>query len=314
MQPRASARAARAGIIAACFALGAWAAWPALAQATNEHDHAIPAPVDDTQPPAFASRAITLAPHITELVYAAGAGDKIVGTVTSSDYPPQARRIPRIGDGLNINVEHAISLQPEVVIAWLAHGAAPTLAPALSTLDIPLIFSRPGKLSDIPAEILRFGKLFNTQTPAMAMAQALTRRLDALGARYAGQKTVSVFIEVGTSPLYTLGKSPMINDALRLCGGVNVYANANIAAPQASVESVLVKRPDVVITPARGEAAQEEARLRWAAVHLPAALNGHVYAVDPDKLFRPGPRLIDATEQLCQQLELARQAPSGPDR
>src|SRR5690606_18874275 len=143
---------------------------------------------------------------------------------------------------------------------------------ALSSLNISLIYSRPEKLSDIPAEITRFGKLFNTQAQANAKAQALIQRLEVLGARYSQQKPVSVFIEVGTSPLYTIGKDPLLNDALQLCGGVNIYADANIAAPQVSVENLLVKRPDVVITPATEAHAQDNARQRWASLNLPAAL------------------------------------------
>lgn len=256
------------------------------------------------------TRIITLAPHITELVFAAGAGDKIVGTVLSSDYPPAAREIPRIGNGLEISVERIIAFQPSVVITWQPKGATQTLTPALSRLNIPLLHSRPGKLSDIPREIIRYGKLFHTQDRANAAAQALRQRLDALARHYARRTPVSVFIEVGNSPPYTIGADPLLNDALSLCGGINIYANASVAAPQINVESILIRRPDVVITPGRDKAAQEEARQRWAALQLPAALLGHVYMIDPDALFRPGPRLIDAAEALCRALDQARQAPS----
>src|SRR5699024_661120 len=105
---------------------------------------------------------------------------------------------------------------------------------------IPLLLSRPGRLRDIPEEIIRYGQLFNTQDQASAAAQALTLRLDSLARRYAQKTPVSVFIEVGTSPLYTIGGDPLLNDALRLCGGVNIYANSSVAAPQVSVESILV--------------------------------------------------------------------------
>src|SRR5690606_28836362 len=116
------------------------------------------------------------APHATELVYAAGAGDRIVGTVLSSDYPPAARTIPRIGNGLEVSAERILAFQPSIVIAWQPQGAAQTLAPALSRLNIPLIQSLPRKLSDIPAEIMRFGRLFGTQDQAQATALALQRR------------------------------------------------------------------------------------------------------------------------------------------
>lgn len=262
------------------------------------------APAAEVQPPA--ARAITLAPHITELIFAAGAGGKIVGTVSSSDFPAGANAIPRVGDGMNANVEKTLALRPDVAIAWLPSGAAQTLAPSLSRMGIPLLYSQPRMLDDIPAEIRRFGKLFATESTALPTAKALETRIAALRASHAGSKPVSVFIEVGTSPLYTIGKDPLLNDALHLCGGVNIYADTAMAAPQINAESVLVRRPDVIIAPTAHGARVDEVRNRWAALHLPAALNGHVYGIDPDAFFRPGPRLVDAVEALCVYLDQAR--------
>lgn len=262
------------------------------------------APTAEVQPPA--ARAITLAPHITELIFAAGAGDKIVGTVSSSDFPAPAKAIPRVGDGMNANVEKTLALRPDVAIAWLPSGAAQTLAPTLSRMGIPLLYSRPRTLDDIPAEILRFGKLFATESTALPASKALQTRIAALRTRHIGSKPVSVFIEVGTSPLYTIGKDPLLNDALRLCGGVNIYTDTAIAAPQINAESVLVRRPEVIIAPTANGIRLNEVRNRWTALHLPAALNGHVYGIDPDAFFRPGPRLIGAVEALCSYLEQAR--------
>lgn len=262
------------------------------------------APAAEIRPPA--TRAITLAPHITELVFAAGAGDKIVGTVSSSDFPAGANAIPRVGDGMNANVEKTLALHPDVAIAWLPSGAAQTLAPVLSRLNIPLLYSRPRALDDIPAQIRRFGHLFATEDTALPVAKALEARIAALRASHAGSKPVSVFIEVGTSPLYTIGKDPLLNDALRLCGGVNIYADTEMAAPQINAESVLIRRPKVIIAPTADGARLNEARNRWAALHLPAALDSHVYGIDPDAFFRPGPRLVDAVEALCAYLDQVR--------
>lgn len=252
------------------------------------------------------TRALTLAPHVTELMFAAGAGQYIAGTIISSDYPAAARQIPRIGDGMNVDVEKALSLQPDVAIGWQSSGAVLTLAPVFKRLQIPVLYSRPESLNDIPAEIIRYGMLFHTEAAANSTAQALQQRLDALRERYAQRRPVTVFIEIGTSPLYTIGDDPLLRDALRICGGVNIYADAHIAAPQISMESVLVKKPDVVLAPAKDAARLQEARGRWAGLNLPAALNGHVYGLDPDTLFRPGPRLVDATEVLCRHLDKAR--------
>src|SRR3546814_7378995 len=136
-------------------------------------------------------------------------------------------------------------------MAWQPSGAAQTLAPTLSRLGIPLLYSQPQALDDIPAQILRFGKLFATEKTALPAARALAARIQALRSSHGRAKPVTGFIEVGASPLYPIGADPLLNDALRLCGGVNIYADTPLAAPQVGVESVVVKRPDVVIAPAQ---------------------------------------------------------------
>jgi iron complex transport system substrate-binding protein/vitamin B12 transport system substrate-binding protein len=251
-------------------------------------------------------RLITLAPHITELVFAAGAGSRIVGTVASSDYPPQARRIPRVGNGIQLDTERIVALRPDLILAWQPSGATRALAPLLARLNIPLAYVQPRALRDIPREIITLGRKLGTSAVAGREAQALSDRIAALGARYQGQRPVSTFIEVGTAPLYTLGKAPLINDVLHICGGTNIFAGAPIPAPQVSVESVLQDRPDAVIIASADPRRVTERTRYWASLSLPAARNHHVYGLDPDKLFRPGPRLIDAAQALCQDLVRAR--------
>jgi iron complex transport system substrate-binding protein/vitamin B12 transport system substrate-binding protein len=270
---------------------------------SNPHTEPSSSGYDPARP---AMRAITLAPHITELIYAAGAGGRIVGTVLSSDYPAEARGIPRIGDGLNIDTERAVSLRPDLVIAWQPSGAARTLAPVLDRLDIPLVFSAPRRLDDIPAEVLRMGAYFHTQDAAAATAEAMKRRLTALRARYSGKPLVRVFIQVGSDPLYTLGNDPLLNDVLATCQGINIFADAGVAAPQVSEETVLQTQPDVVIVPSTQSGVPARGAARWTTLQLPAAMAGHIHSMDPDALFRPGPRLIDAAEALCRLLDESR--------
>ena len=267
---------------------------------------AAPAPPAAAAQGAEKTRAVTLAPHITELVFAAGAGDRIVATVTDSDYPPQARRIPRLGTGIHVDVEKTVAARPDVVIAWLSTGAAQTLAPMLKRLDIPLIHSHPRKLEDIADEIERYGRLFGTSAAARETASELRRRIAAMRERHSGAAPVAVFIEIGGSPLYTIGDDPLLNDVLSACGARNVYAAAGIAAPQVDPEGVLVKNPDAVVAPARPAGNVGDSLRRWQALRLPAALQEHVFGLDPDALFRPGPRLVDAAERLCEYVELVR--------
>lgn len=258
------------------------------------------------------SRAVSLAPHITELIFAAGAGDRIVATVTASDFPAEAQAIPRIGDGIHINVEKIIASRPDLIVAWQQGGAAETLRPWLGAMNATLMFARPEKLADIPELVRELGRQFGTEAIAGPAADEMTERLNQLTQHYAHRRTVTAFLEIGTAPLYTIGNDPLLNDALRICAGANPYAQSPIAAPQVNPESLLVKQPDVIITQALDPAKLEQRRQAWAQLRVSAAMQGHVYGIDPDQLYRPGPRLIDATEALCHYLDRARKNDRRP--
>jgi vitamin B12 transport system substrate-binding protein len=305
----ASLTAAKAAT-AATIATAAAAATTAAAAATgpvsvNDDDgHAVDLPHP-------ARRAISLAPHATELAYAAGAGDKLVGVARGSDYPPPARALASVGDGLAPDPERVAALRPDLVLAWLPGGAAPLL-PVLRALHVPVYYSDPRTLRDIPRAVERMGMLFGTQAVAEPAAASLRARIDALAARYAGRAPVRVFIQAGREPVYTLNGSSIVSDALRVCGGVNVFADAPVTAPQVTREAVLAARPDVIVTGTADQASLAATTEAWRALGLPAALAGQVVGIDADVLYRPGPRLIAATETLCAALDHTREARHGP--
>lgn len=254
-----------------------------------------------------ADRVITLAPHITELVFAAGAGDKIVATVHSSNYPPQALDIPRVGDGLSVDAEQVLALQPDLVVAWQNSLAMQKLAPTLAGLGIDVIYSEPRHLDDIPADIERLGGLLGTPDKADTKATELREQLSSLRRRYAERRPVRVFIEVGTGPLYTLGDDTLTNDAIRSCGGVNVFHQSPLVAPAVTVESVLSYRPDVIIVASKAQDHVAQRAKYWHRLRLPAAQKHHVYGMNPDALLRPGPRLIEVLQELCADINRARE-------
>lgn len=268
-------------------------------------------PVGSAQAPGPASdnRIITLAPSATELVYAAGAGEAIIGTVLSSDYPPAARNIPRIGDGIQFSDETILALHPTLVVGWLRSADSDSLARRLQSLGIPMIYAQPRNLDDIPMIVRDLGRRLGTQATAEPTARRLTQRIQALHPPPGPPRTV--FIEVSSDPLYTLGHDPLIDDLLSRCGGVNPYASQAVAAPQVSIESVLHLNPDVMIMSPYGRQTLAARRAYWAGLGLRAALNGHIYAIDPDWLHRPGPRLVDAAEALCADLRNLPRAPLG---
>lgn len=253
-----------------------------------------------------ARRAVTLAPHATELVYTAGAGAYLVATIRGNDYPPAARALPVIGDGTQPDPERVAAARPDLVIAWQPSAAAP-LARVMDKLGVAVYYSDPQTLAAIPDAVERLGVLFGTEAQAAPAAQALRARLNALAARYAGRAPVRVFVQAGLNPIYTLNHASIISDALRLCGGVNVFAQAPVVAPQVGLESVLAARPDAVLAGVSAPADTARNLAAWRAMGLPAAQAGHVYGIDADALYRPGPRLVDAAEQLCADLDQLRQ-------
>ena len=255
--------------------------------------------------PAPARRAVTLAPHATELVYAAGAGDYLVGTIRGSDYPPAARDLPVIGDGTQPDPERVAAARPDLLIAWQAAAAEP-LVRVMDKLGVPVFYSDPPTLAAIPGAVERMGALFGTEPQARAAARDLRARLDALTSRYAGRRPVRVFVQAGLDPIYTLNDSSIVSDALRACGGVNVFGQALVVAPQVTLESVLAARPEAVLAGVSRPEDTARNLAAWQALGLPAARQGHVYGIDADALYRPGPRLLDAAETLCADLDRLR--------
>jgi vitamin B12 transport system substrate-binding protein len=252
-----------------------------------------------------ARRAITLAPHATELVYAAGAGDYLAATIRGSDYPPAARQVPVIGDGTQPDAERVAAVRPDLLIAWQPTAAQPVVR-VMDKLGVPVFYSDPLTLAAIPDAVERMGVLFGTQAQAQPAAAQLRARLAALTARYAGRRPVRVFIQAGLEPIYTLNDSSIVSDALRICGGVNVFGQAPIVAPQVSLEGVLAARPEAVLAGVTRPEDTARNLAAWQALGLPAARLGHVYGVDADALYRPGPRLIDAAEAICADLDRLR--------
>lgn len=252
-------------------------------------------------------RVVTLAPHITEMVYAAGASQNLVGTVISSDYPLEARGLPKVGDGAaSINAEALISLKPSLVLAWQDTGAVAAVAPLLQDLGIPLMFIAPQQIAEIPDLIEKLGTRLGTLQQAKHTADSQRDALARLSSRYSRLPPVPVYIEIGHTPLYAVGHDPLLNDALHVCGGVNVFQDSRLLALPIGPEQVLQKRPGVILIANTNPLQEQEAKIRWSKLGLTPATGTHIYNIDPDTLFRPGPRLIEATAKICHALQQTR--------
>lgn len=261
---------------------------------------AAPARATPAAPPA---RVVTLAPHLTELVYAAGAGDRIVGTVDTSDHPEAARRIPRIGDVTRLDAERLLALRPDLVIAWSDGSPAEQLA-LLERLGVPSLAMRQNALADVPDAVERLGRLFGTERVASAEAHRLRTELAALRARYASAKPLRVFYQVWDAPLYTLGGTQVATEMLAVCGARNVFAAQRHSAFAVDVEAVYAAAPEVVVL--AGSAAETAAwRARW---EQRPRLRAAFVTLDPDLANRMGPRLVAGTAVLCGKLDDVRAA------
>lgn len=257
-----------------------------------------------------ARRVISLAPHATELLYAAGGGAKVVGAVTYSDYPPAALKVPRIGDNKALDLEKIIALKPDLIIVW-RHGNAQRQLERLRALHIPMFLSEPRQLDDIAATLVKLGQLLGTAPVADAAAAEFRAKIAALRARYAARAPVGVFFQVWDDPLMTLNGTHMISHVMALCGGRNVFANLVPQVPSLSTEAVLAADPEVMVTAGVGATRPDRplpqlARWRkWPM--LTAVARNNLFVIDGDLLNRPGPRLADGAAQLCRDIELARE-------
>lgn len=268
-----------------------------------------------------ARRIISLAPSITELLYAAGGGERLVATAEFSDYPPAARKLPRIGTDQRLDLERIVALKPDLVLAW-RHGNPQRELDKLTALGIPLFAVEPRRIEDIAPAIERLGRLAGTAATADTAASRFRERLAALRVRHAHATRVRVFYQVWTRPLLTINGEHLISDVLSLCGGNNVFAGQALLVPQLSTESVLAAEPQVIFTARMSETAGDTAARRdpdadafepWKPfAALPAVKSGQLWTVPGDLISRPGPRILDGVQAVCDALDGARRGSLRP--
>ena len=257
-----------------------------------------------------AQRVISLAPHVTELLYAAGGGAKLVGAVSYSDYPPEAKQLPRVGDNKALDLERIVALKPDLIVVW-RHGNAQRQLERLRELHIPLFFSEPHHLDDVAVSLTRLGQLLGTSSTADAAASAYRQDIARLRTQYANRPPVSVFYQVWDQPLMTLNGEHMISDVITLCGGRNVFAKLAAAGADGLDRSGARRESGSDRHRSAGRDQAGHARCRnsstWRAwPSLKAVANNNLFAIDGDLINRPAPRIAQGAKQLCEDLEVAR--------
>ncbi|MBR7779705.1 cobalamin-binding protein [Undibacterium rugosum] len=253
-----------------------------------------------------AQRVISLAPHVTELIFAAGAGDKIVATVSYSDFPEAAKAIPRIGDLRQLDMERILAAKPDLIVVWM-HGAFDRQLELLKQSGVPFFFSEPHQMEHIPETLSKLGLLMGTSKKAELAATDFRTQWQQITSRYAQKPIVRTFYQVWNKPLYTLNEKHIINDVLRSCGGENIYGKLAATAPVVGLESVLQENPELILAAENKKHAGQMLEQWKSFPTLLANKNHNLVAIDGDLMNRPGPRLIDGARAMCEALELARQ-------
>jgi iron complex transport system substrate-binding protein len=251
-----------------------------------------------------AKRIVSLAPSVTEIVYAVGAGSRLVGVSAWSDYPPAAKKLPQVGDAFRVDLERISALRPDLIIA-AASATPPAAREALTRLGLPVLLLEPHKLEDIAREMHLVGRAAGTPQAADRSAADFLAERTRLAQTYAGVRSISVFYEISAQPLYTIGGKQIISQVLALCGGRNVFAELDSLAPVVDEGAVLARNPQAILT---GNDAGAQARLaawrRWP--WLTAVNTDNLFVVPSDLLARPGPRILAGAAGVCRDLAIAR--------
>ncbi|QEZ47599.1 cobalamin-binding protein [Cupriavidus oxalaticus] len=256
-----------------------------------------------------ARRVVSLAPHVTEMIFAAGGGDRIVGTVHYSDYPPQARAIPRVGDNKALDLERIAALKPDLIVVW-RHGNAQKQTDRLRALGLPLFYSEPRKLASIPENVEKLGTLLGTEATARRAADSFRQQVETLRKTYAARPPVTVFYQVWQQPLMTLNGQHLVSDMLALCGGRNLFGAETPLVPTVSVEAVVAGNPEAMLTAGMGATRSDQPLpdyamwQRWK--QITAVARNNLFVIDGDLVNRAGPRVVQGIEQICKDLDVAR--------
>lgn len=263
-----------------------------------------PAEVATTVSETFtAKRIVTLAPNLTELVFAAGAADLLVGVSAYSDFPPAAKDLPVVSDAFTVDQEQLVLLKPDLLLAWKSGTPAHVVDELRAAgFNVETVITR--GLDDVPAALLRIGELSGHDAHAVVAAEDFRQSIDEIRQQYLGVSEVSVFYQISTRPLYTINGEHFIGEILNLCGGRNIFADLSELAPSVSVEAVIDRNPEVLL------AASDSGELpftdwqRWDG--LAANRLGNHFVVSAAEIGRATPRLLVAARQVCEALQVAR--------
>lgn len=245
-----------------------------------------------------AQRVISLSPHLTELVYSAGAGSQLVGVVSYSDYPTQAKSLPLVGDVNRLNLEAILKLQPDLILGWKTGNSTQDIA-RLEQLGIPVFVTEIEKLEQIPEMIKRIGILTGRKQESTEQANLFQIQLKNILEKRPKKLPRRVFFEVWHQPLITLNQKHIISQIIQICGGINIFANATMIAPVVSLESVYKRNPEVIFLSGTLHQNQQITKFWQKNKNIDAGLKNRVYSLHPDTIERPTVRILTGLQEMC---------------
>ncbi|WP_029681074.1 cobalamin-binding protein [Thioalkalivibrio sp. AKL19] len=252
-----------------------------------------------------ATRIVSLAPHITEVLFAVGAGDKLVGVTQHSDFPPEAERIPRIGGYSRIDLERVVQLDPDLVVAWRSGNSASQIE-RMRELGLNVYVSEPRSFEGVASSMRRMARLAGTEDQGQVAVQAFLDEIETLRLDYEDRAPVRLFYQVWEQPLMTVNDEHLISEAIRLCGGVNVFGHLDRLVPRMDREAVIEADPEVIIGGGMGEDRPDWV-LAWEQWEdMTAVQRDNLYFIPPSLLQRHTPRIAEGTRLMCEELERAR--------
>ena len=251
--------------------------------------------------PARVDRVVSLAPNLTEIVFAVGAGDRLVGDTTYCDYPEAAKQIAKIGDTSNPSLEQIISLKPQVVLVSTA-SQLEAFTQQLESHQVAVFVTDPTDLEGVFRSIDQIGDIVNHSAEASQLVAQLRARALAVENGVKNSQPVRVFYQVSAEPLYTAAHDAFVTDLMRRAGAISVTADVPGAWPKYSAESALAARPEAIILPTGGSMGAANSSVNEALRNTPAVLSGRVYKINGDHLNRPGPRSVDGLEEMARAL------------
>lgn len=252
-------------------------------------------------------RIISLAPNLTELAYAAGLGDKLVAVTAYSDHPPEAKKLPLVGDAFRLDWERLLALKSDLILGWQSGLSARDRA-MFRKLGLRLLVLEPRHLDDIPKALRLLGEVGGTGEVAEASAREFEGQRDGLRLQYAARAPMRAYFQIADAPLLTVNGDHIISDVLRLCGAENVFTTAPLLTPTISAEALLAARPDILFALAETPRQMEDVLRTWRTLPLPAINRQRYGFVESDLMSRASPRILQGAAKVCQQISAARLA------